>query len=1327
MNYKYLYLTFFIFLGLATLAHAEAYFLDDPTRNLPEKNAVEVLQLNQYVQLGDYNMQITSLEKASTTAAAGKGQVYIPMLGLDLPVIFSDISVAPTGEMLSGEVRVLTSGIARPTYETPEIEVVEYLRLANNNSRLPHLFSPALEAQGMDFGGHDLVITELVFTEEKALMDAVFLVDNLDGRVTTFSKDGIHLNGDNIDFCNLEFPMEGPDQASTDPVLPIIIKGYNKDAPVPLEGDSEEERQAKLKNLGTYVTFSCNGFEQFQLVGEYHFKAEYVTPVETSPLPDKVIATFALTIETWGQFMAEVTFNTPFEVKGLDDVIFSISGAVIDYSDTQNPTRFPSAYFNIDENTGEGIEEFGEEVDSSNLYWRGFFIGDMSVKLPESLKIGKAEDGGRIKIAAENLIYESAVGMTANFITFVENSVEKTPIVEGSLEGWKMGVDTVQIKVIHNSFKSFKVAGEIHIPITGEGNEIEYEAFFEKKNDTLQAQFNLKVGGEYNLPFLEGSKLILEETSVVGISSTGSGFKPYANLSGRINVTVNDLNFDGLGFQDLNIPAEEGIGGISIYAFEFAGNTFVTGEATAGEGEGNDLETPTGGEGNDPETLTGGEGNTSANPTVGGGNTPTNPTVGEGNASGTPADGEQSEKLKGFPISISDISFGSDETDSNLKRLGFTLKVNFTNPKIGVNAEGSFVVIGEVKPGELVPADGAPYAPWNAFVFKGFELNKLLIDMDMGGIKLVGGVRGFTTPDQSSPDYVFGTGFKGALELTVAPNITVQAVALFGKTPEGGESHRYWFADAKLLLKSGIPIIPGVIGLNGFGGGAYYNMQLTTKLPKFPPAGADENPGENAAWALLEDIPATLSSLRYEPYKPTTGDVIGVKATIVLGTHPNAATANLDLTLDISFNTNPFGLHTVSLSGDAYFMAPIDERNSAKVTASATITYNHTLKLLDAAFTTQVNIEPILTGGGDAAMHFNLNEGQGNDWFIAIGSPPISKRMSLDFEVARITAGSFNCYFVAGNLNALPADQRRYPLLREYHEDLAQFQDEVEEMDMSRAMGGFAILMGAQFSLGPISETWWIFRASAHATAGFDLMLAQMECVGYDEIGIKGWYLQGQAYAALSGGVEIKVDLLFYSGWFDIFSLSAAALLQVQLPDPTWMKANVAGRYCILGGLVTGNFEAEFEVGEKCEPIGSPLDAASLIANIKVITDIKPEDYVAAENNRVEIYREKLVVASLSMPIGSVLDFSEESSDGLKIRPVMSIRSINNNVEGTWRYLDEDGNNVGVNGRYVIMEFNSTKLLEANTLYKITLEARWEKKTNASPNWVPVINGPLQN
>jgi ABC-type cobalamin/Fe3+-siderophores transport system ATPase subunit len=48
MNYKYLYLTFFIFLGLATLAHAEAYFLDDPTRNLPEKNAVEVLQLNRY-------------------------------------------------------------------------------------------------------------------------------------------------------------------------------------------------------------------------------------------------------------------------------------------------------------------------------------------------------------------------------------------------------------------------------------------------------------------------------------------------------------------------------------------------------------------------------------------------------------------------------------------------------------------------------------------------------------------------------------------------------------------------------------------------------------------------------------------------------------------------------------------------------------------------------------------------------------------------------------------------------------------------------------------------------------------------------------------------------------------------------------------------------------------------------------------------------------------------------------------------------------------------------------------------------------------------------
>ena len=153
MNYKYLYLTFFIFLGLPTIANAEDYFLDDPARNLLEKNAVEALQLNQYVQLGEYSMQIISLEKASTKAAAGKGQVYIPMLGVDLPVIFSDIRVGPTGEMLSGEVRVLTSDIAHPTYEMPEIEVVEYLRLAKNNNRLPYLFSPALEAQGMDVWG----------------------------------------------------------------------------------------------------------------------------------------------------------------------------------------------------------------------------------------------------------------------------------------------------------------------------------------------------------------------------------------------------------------------------------------------------------------------------------------------------------------------------------------------------------------------------------------------------------------------------------------------------------------------------------------------------------------------------------------------------------------------------------------------------------------------------------------------------------------------------------------------------------------------------------------------------------------------------------------------------------------------------------------------------------------------------------------------------------------------------------------------------------------------------------------------------------------------
>jgi uncharacterized protein (TIGR02145 family) len=235
------------------------------------------------------------------------------------------------------------------------------------------------------------------------------------------------------------------------------------------------------------------------------------------------------------------------------------------------------------------------------------------------------------------------------------------------------------------------------------------------------------------------------------------------------------------------------------------------------------------------------------------------------------------------------------------------------------------------------------------------------------------------------------------------------------------------------------------------------------------------------------------------------------------------------------------------------------------------------------------------------------------------------------------------------------------------------------------------------------------------------LLMSQKECINEQgesyEIGIDGWYLEGQAYAALSGGVDVYVDILVYDDWYNIFTINAGALMQVALPDPNWMKANIAGSYSILDGLIQGDFDAEFEVGEKCETQQTPLDPSELIAHIQIISEVKPagSQPIAV----VPANREIIAVATCAIPINSILDFSENSSDGLQLRPVMKNISISNSPKGEWRYLNAAGYSVGPDGQYEVIEFVSSALLETKN-YKINVTTNWEQRTNADLNWRPV-------
>ncbi len=1224
-----------------------------------------VLHLEDQVQMGAFRMKITRLEQNRADAATGEGTVFVPLLRSWVRVAFDGISVSDEGTLQSGTVRAISNGATVPNYHNTADEAAAFLDLAAANADLPRSLNDDLNAAGFWLDGHDMILSELVFEENAAWINASFLVQNPDGRVTAFSGERIALTDAGAQWCDAQMLLNGGEQTVGDDELPILIKSFNPD-----------------NETGTFVTFSCDGFEGFHLEGEYHFDTNHLRLVGQTAPNNKVIARFSIDTEIWGQFTAAVSFNGPFEIVGVDDVQFTVSNAFIDYSDTANPTDTACVSYVNEAKNGSNV-----------LLWRGFFVQNIAVKLPASLSLNS---GSRIELQAKNLIYDRKYGITTRFMV-----VGNPTLASGSLEGWGINVKDVSLYVRRSSPVNFNINGQLNIPLMKE--QIPYTARFNfatggsntsgnaaASGGGVSLFFEMNLNDTFTVPLLKNAQMVLTN-SVAGFRYQTNKFIPYAHLNGKFNVDLGadasvDFKFSELGFQSLTLnynavtnqvvvpvgtDRSGGLQTMAIRAFSFAGQTFE--------------------------------------------NTPNAPAqnapVQEGGASSPP------QKIKGFPISVRNIKFGSE---GEFKKLDFTVAINFTSPSVGLTGSAALSIKGKFDPTKIITS-----APWDALTFHSIALRAITIGskaqpINIGGVSLYGGL----VVISKHPTY--GDGFKGFLVMAVEPGITVDVVAQFGSIYRADNTldYRYWFADAKATIASGIRLGPAPLAVYGFGGGAYYNMSQSTALPSASGLDVSNNSGSLSIPADGADpnisgyeVPGVGLSCTYVPQK----DVFGVNATVVLGTHPNAATANMDLTLNVEFNTSPFGLRTVSLSGASYFMAPIAQRSQAKVTGRANITYNHVERYLSFSgsikVAVKVSVDTMLYGGGSVAMFYNLQPGQGSDWYIAIGAPPLSRRMSLTFKLGPMPKQSVSSYFVAGNLNRLPAGQRDLPLLREYDPMLQQFEGS-NSLNFNQLMNGNGILMGMKYSYG-VNKKIWIIQVGVNFTVGFDAILNQTQCANHNPTGIDGWYIQGNIYGAIRGDLKIRVNLLFKKGTYTIASLSAAALVQAKLPNPTWMMAQIAGRYRILGGLVKGSFKLEVDFGEKCDPTPNILDAGDVVAKIKVIGDILPTD----GTQEVPVFREKIVVTSFLENINGVMDFSEESDDGLKVMPVVHTAAFTSGPQpaGNWTYLNGSGIGVGSTGVYNKGEFNSTRLMEERRDYTFTLRVSWKQQTRDNPTWRDVM------
>ncbi len=540
-----------------------------------------------------------------------------------------------------------------------------------------------------------------------------------------------------------------------------------------------------------------------------------------------------------------------------------------------------------------------------------------------------------------------------------------------------------------------------------------------------------------------------------------------------------------------------------------------------------------------------------------------------------------SKKLNGFDANITSFKFVNKTTKANLfdlasnggSRVGFEFGVSIglvKKEKDIFRATTTFAILGRINPTEKY---------WGP-EFAGMDLDELHIKGQVSEIVTIeGGLKAF------NKDVKFGTGFKGHLGVKIKKIIEVNATVQFGEV----NNINYWFVDATGVLPgNGITLFPGV-NIKGIGGSVCYNMSAQA------PADAYSVIKDNALVTDVKKPGAVASGITYVPVPNT----FGFSMRCVIGPEKgNAYRGKVELGAGF---TNEFKLLNMYLRGELQIMPEEGKKESpAWATVDALLDFEHDFYHANASV--YVKYEPIIKGLGTGYLAGQLDivsDEPQKRWHIWFNHP--TNRNGL--EVLGLEKLQF--YLCVGNdlppMPPIPADILNSKAFAGM--DMSSFQ---RSIDPSAESGG-GFMFGVDLYQPDEQYNFLCFYAKFGMHLGFDIALKKMmpnpNCK--QTIGVNGWYAMGQVYARMMGAVGIHVDILFIKEDIEILALEAAAILRAGLPNPTFVDGAMGIYYNILDGLIEGNVNFQFNLGDKpnmaCVNPGSPL------ANIKLIQDSSPK------------------------------------------------------------------------------------------------------------------------
>lgn len=520
-------------------------------------------------------------------------------------------------------------------------------------------------------------------------------------------------------------------------------------------------------------------------------------------------------------------------------------------------------------------------------------------------------------------------------------------------------------------------------------------------------------------------------------------------------------------------------------------------------------------------------------------------------------------RLAKLPIKIEDVSAKSVE---DLLEVSFHLSVQFMEGTSGFSGKTKLAIYSYYNGDD------------NRLRFQRVDVGSVCIDFGNNSYSMKGCVNFFDDGKGST----WGQGFTGDLEGKFAKKIEVKVTAMFGKAGVGENDMCYWYVDAGVKFPKAIPIFTGV-GINGFYGGAYYNMTL------------DEN-----GTCTKGQRGCNASGIKFKPMP----DKLGVRAGISIVSSPTETAFSGTLIFGVEMDYKKQSISKISFDGmvkiintevltDQTALTSASKEGSLPTKSASCesgmsvdwkLTYIVEEQILTGSFGTKVKYDGIIQGNyeqcsaGTSEIYFSPK-----DWYVYLGRPADGARLSFNIY------GIFNAesYFIMGSKLPTPAIA---PLPAGYG------QSSLDPTLLGTGGGfGFGVRGGASKDLASSRKFGSCeVRGGVYAgfEAGLDVLIARdkdpIGCGGYGERGINRWYATGQAFVSAWGTVKGGASCKGFGFDVELAELDFKAAVMAQLPRPTYLEGFAKVGFSILGLNFTnsegssGKLEIKFNYGDRC-------------------------------------------------------------------------------------------------------------------------------------------------